>query len=228
MTGSKILVAVAIMALFYLTPSTASAQGVIPHAFFGSATVNGSPATDGASVAAFVDGRQIASVAVSGGSYPALNVAPSDGESFEGKTVSFTIGGLPAAETAIWVQGEVTILDLNGAPAQATPIPTPPTPTPIILAGERGATGSSGLAGPPGQQGIQGPAGPSGSGGPAGAAGVAGPGGVAGPSGSQGLTGAAGDAGDSGSPLFGILALVFAILAFLGTFGGMLWRSLVE
>jgi hypothetical protein len=51
---------------------------------------------------------------------------------------------------------------------------------------------------------------------------------VAGPSGSQGLTGPDGDTGTNGSSLVGILALIFGVLAFLGTFGGLVWRRLVE
>jgi hypothetical protein len=65
-------------------------------------------------------------------------------------------------------------------------------------------------------------------GGPPGSAGAAGPAGVAGPTGSQGLTGPEGEHGDKGSSLFGILAFVFAIISFVGIFGGTLWRRLVE
>ena len=223
MTGSKVLVAAAITALFFLSPSIASAQRAIPHAFFGSATVEGSPAMDGVSVAAFVGGQQIASVAVSGGSYPVLYVEPTLGGTFVGDTVSFTIGGIPAAETAIWVQGEVTILNLTASPSQATP--EPPTPTPIVIAGEKGSTGPSG---PPGPQGVQGVSGPAGAGGPAGPPGQAGPAGASGASGTQGRLGPTGPTGESGSSLLAILALVFGILAFLGTFGGLVWRWLVE
>ncbi len=223
MTGSKILVAAAITALFLLLPSIASAQRAIPHAFFGSATVSGGPAMDGVSVAAFVDGQQIDSVAVSGGSYPVLFVEPSLGGGFAGKTVSFTIGGIPAAETAIWVEGEVTILNLTADPSQATP--EPPPPTPIVIVGEKGSTGPSG---PPGPQGVQGVSGPAGAGGPAGPAGQPGPAGASGASGTQGLLGPPGLPGETGSSVLAILALVFGILAFLGTFGGIVWRWLVE
>lgn len=227
MTGSKVLVAAAVTALFLLLPSSASAQGVrvMPHGFFGSATVGGSPAKDGASVAAFVDGEQVDSVEVSGGSYPVLFVEPALGGSFDGKTVSFTIGGIPAAETFIWVQGEVTILNLTAFPSQATPTPPPPTPAPILIAGEKGPPGPTG---PPGPQGVQGVSGPAGAGGPAGPPGQAGPAGASGASGTQGRLGPTGPTGESGSSLLAILALVFGILAFLGTFGGLVWRWLVE
>ena len=128
-------------------------------------------------------------------------------DSFVGKTVPFTIGGIPANETATWAQGEVTQLNLTASPTQATPVPqatTAATATPVLVVGEKGDAGPSG---PQGSQGVQGPSGPTGS---------------------QGMTGPGGDPGSKGSSLFGILALVFALLAFLGTFGGVLWRRLVE
>jgi len=232
----KFLIAVAVVAFLFLMPSGVSAQRVIPHAFLGSATVNGFPAADGTVVAALVDGRQVVAKTVSGGSYPVLLVEP-DNDSFAGKTVTFTIGGIPANETALWVQGQVTELNLSASPAldapTATPVPAP-TPTPVIVVGEKGEkgekgeTGETGQRGAQGPQGVQGPSGPPGVGGPPGSAGASGPAGVAGPTGSQGLTGPEGDSGDKGSSLFGILAFVVAIFAFLGTFGGMLWRRLVE
>ena len=223
----KILIAGAVVVFLLLMPSGASAQRVIPHAFLGLATINGFPAADGTVVAALVDGRQVAAKSVSGGSYPVLLVEPNN-DSFVGKTVTFTIGGIPANETALWTQGEVTELNLSASPSPGTPTATPvpaPTPTPVIVVGDKGEPGQPGAQG---LQGVQGPSGPPGVGGPPGSAGASGPAGVAGPTGSQGLTGPEGDLGDKGSSLFGILAFVFAVLAFLGTFGGMLWRRLVE
>ena len=235
---TKILIAVAVVAFLFLMPSGASAQRVIPHAFLGLATINGSPAADGTVVAALVDGQQVAAKSVSGGSYPVLLIEPAN-DSFVGKIITFTIGGIPANETALWTQGEVTQLNLSATPSPlaptATPVPAPtatpvpaPTPTPVIVVGEKGEPGQRGAQGSQGSQGVQGPSGPPGVGGPPGSAGAAGPAGVAGPTGSQGLTGPEGEHGDKGSSLFGILAFVFAIIAFLGTFGGMFWRRLVE
>jgi len=229
----KYLLAALFVAILTLLPSVASAQRVIPHAFLGLATVNGNPASDGTVVAAFVDGRQVVAESVSGGSYPVLMVEP-DADSFVGKTVTFTIGGIPANEIALWTQGQVTQLNLTASPTQATPVPqatTAATATPVLVVGERGdagPSGPSGPSGPQGSQGVQGPSGPPGVGGPPGSAGAAGPAGVPGPTGSQGLTGAEGGPGSEGSSLFGILAFVFALFAFLGTFGGALWRRLVE
>ena len=219
----RYVIATAIVVLLLMLPSAVSAQRVIPHAFLGSATVNGSPAANGTVVAALVDGQQVAAKSVTGGTYPVLLVEPSGG-SFDGKTVTFTIGGIAAAQTFIWEQGEVTELNLTDTPVIGLPVATS-TPEPVLLLGPKGDAGPSGQQG---LQGVQGSAGPPGSGGPAGPAGSAGPAGVAGPPGSQGLTGPDGDSGVDGSSLFGILALIFAVLAFLGTFGGMIWRRLVE
>ena len=233
---TKILIAVAVVAFLFLMPSGASAQPPPPHVFIGSATINGSPAADGMVVAAVVDGRQVAAKMVSGGSYEAIYVFPTNG-SFVGKIVTFTIGGIPANETALWKQGGATSLNLSATPSPGTPTATPaptatpvpaPTPTPVIVVGEKGEPGQRGAQGSQGSQGVQGPSGPPGVGGPPGSAGAAGPAGVAGPTGSQGLTGPEGEHGDKGSSLFGILAFVFAITAFLGIFGGTLWRRLVE
>jgi hypothetical protein len=220
---SRYVIATTIVVLLLMLPSVVSAQRVIPHAFLGSATVNGSPAASGTVVAALVDGQQVAAKSVTGGTYPVLLVEPS-GESFDGKTVTFTIGGIAAAQTFIWQQGEVTELNLTATSVIESPAATP-TPAPVLVLGPKGDAGPSGQQG---LQGVQGSAGPPGSGGPAGPAGSAGPAGVAGPPGSQGLTGPDGDSGADGSSLVGILALIFAVLAFLGTFGGMVWRRLVE
>ena len=219
----RYVIATTIVVLLLMLPSVVSAQRVIPHAFLGSATVNGSPAANGTVVAALVDGQQMAAKSVTGGTYPVLLVEPS-GESFDGKTVTFTIGGIAAAQTFIWQQGEVTELNLTATPVIGSPAATP-TPAPVLVLGPKGDAGPSGQQG---LQGVQGSAGPPGSGGPAGPAGSAGPAGVAGPPGSQGLTGPDGDSGVDGSSVVGILALIFAVLAFLGTFGGMVWRRLVE
>jgi len=221
------LLTVAIVAILSLLPATASAQRAIPHAFLGSATINGTPAADGTVVAALVDGRQVASKTVSDGSYPVLLVEP-EADSFVGKTVTFTIGGFAASETAFWIQGEVTELNLSARPPAGTQVPLPTQselPTPVLVAGEQGEPGP---IGPQGPQGVQGPSGPPGVGGPPGSAGAAGPAGVAGPTGSQGLTGPRGEIGEDGSSLLGILAFIFALLAFVGTFGSMLWRRLVD
>ena len=231
----KYLVAALFVVILTLSPSVASAQPALPHVFIGSAPVNGNPAADGPVVAALVDGQQVAAAPVSGGSYHVV-VGPKTG-SFIGKTVTFTIGGIPAKQTAFYVVGEGTELDLTATPTQATPVPqaTPAaTATPVLVVGEKGdagppgPSGPSGPSGPQGPQGVTGQSGPPGVGGPPGSAGAAGPAGVAGPTGSQGLTGPEGDPGSKGSSLFGILAFAFAIFAFLGTFGGMLWRRLVE
>ena len=100
-------------------PTPVPDRRVIPHVFLGSATINGSPAADGTVVAALVDERQVVAKSVSGGSYPALLVVPGASHSFVGKTVTFTIGGFQAAETAFWMPGGGTELNLNASRAGA-------------------------------------------------------------------------------------------------------------
>ena len=195
---AKGVLATMVVALFFLLSGTTSAQRVIPHAFLGLATVNGSPAADGTVVAALVDGIQVPAKSVVDVSYPVLLVE-STTESFAGKTVTFTIGGIQASETAVWQQGEVTELNLTATPI-AVLIGTP-TPTPVLVVGPQGEPGPQGLQGPPGLQG---------------------------PAGAQGSAGQPGETGPGGSSVVSVLALVFAIFAFLGTFGGMLWRRLVD
>ncbi|MDA0265107.1 MAG: hypothetical protein O3A93_13720 [Chloroflexi bacterium] len=222
MTGFKILVTAFVAALFFILPSLVMAQPAPPHVFLGSVTVNGSPALDGTSVTAFIDGSQIASSVVSGGSYAALKVAQPVGVNFAGKTVTFTIAGLPAAETALWEMGALTELNLTNAPPQPITTQVTPTQTPVLIVGEKGDQGI------PGIQGVQGVAGPAGQGGPSGPAGPAGPSGVSGPAGPQGPTGPPGPASGSGSSIVAVLALVFALLSFVMIAGSIVWRWLVE
>jgi len=99
-------VAALLVAILTLSPSVASAQPAPPHLFIGSATIDGNPAADGTVVAALVDGQQVVVEPVSGDSYTKM-VELKTG-SFFGKTVTFMIGGIPAKQTALWVEGWAT------------------------------------------------------------------------------------------------------------------------
>ena len=247
MTGFKILVLIAVTALSLGIPSLVSAQRVPPHVFLGTAAGSNGPAQDGTTISALIDDQPVGSVVVANGSYPVLLVEQPVGASYAGKEVTFTIGGLAAAETAPWVQGELTELNLTLAPApEPTPTPTPqpePTPEPVLLLpekgdkgdkGDQGEEGDPGPIGPRGQQGPAGPAGPpgqSGQAGPSGPAGPAGPSGSSGPAGVQGPTGAAGlegDSGGSGGSTLAILALVFSLLALVLAGGRIAWNWLQQ
>ena len=92
--------------------------------FLGSAIINGNPAPEGTVVAALIDGVTVSTVEVdASGRYVNLQVSTA------GAAVTFTIGGLPAAETATSERGGLGILNLTAIGA-AQPVNTPVPPTP--------------------------------------------------------------------------------------------------
>ncbi len=98
-------------------------QGWPPHVFLGSAIINGDPAPEGTVVAALIDGVTVSTMEVdASGRYGNLQVPTA------GAAVTFTIGGLPAAETATSEIGELGILNLTATGA-AQPVDTPVPPT---------------------------------------------------------------------------------------------------
>jgi hypothetical protein len=239
MTGVKILVLVAVTIMSLSIPALVSAQRVPPHVFLGTATVSNGPAQNGTTVSAFIDKEQVGTAVVANGAYEALFVEQPVGASYVGKEVTFTIGGLAAAESFTWIQGELTELNLTLAPA---PVPTPqpePTAQPVVPAekgdkgdrGEKGDIGDSGLMGTRGEQGPGGPAGPpgqSGQAGPSGPAGPAGPSGSSGPAGAQGPQGLVGPESSSGGSTIANLALIFSLVAVVLAGGRIAWNWMQE
>ena len=136
-------VAVLILALSVfpsVVNGAAPTQPALPHTFSGSVTMDGSPAPQGTVVTIFVDGVAIASVLVdASGGYAGLQVP------MPGVTATFTVGGLPAAETGSTEAGGTSIIDLTATsaaqgpdvPPTATPVPvptnTPVQPTPVSI-----------------------------------------------------------------------------------------------
>ena len=141
MTKIRISALLAAIVLLATVPAVASAQQPPPpHVFVGNATISGVPAVDGTIVTAWIDGGQAGAATVSGGdgSY-VLFVEQPVGVAYSGKTITFKIGGVDAAETATWEQGGAQILNMTvGGPtptATTAPEPTatqapPATPTP--------------------------------------------------------------------------------------------------
>ena len=101
-------------------------QGAPPHVFLGSATIDGNPAPEGTEVAALINGVAVSTVEVNAsGRYGNLQVPTA------GAAVTFTIGGLPAAETATSEAGGLGILNLTAiSAAQPADTPVPPTAVP--------------------------------------------------------------------------------------------------
>ena len=201
MTKVKILALLVGVVLLLTIPATVLAQQPqLPHLFIGSA--------EGSEVTAWVDGEQVASGAITDGSY-LITVDPGT-EAWGGKTVSFQIDGVGAAETATFAHGAADELDLTpGAMMEATPEPTTVMEaTPMAM-----ATSVPGARGPSGPRGPAGAAGPAGSDGGTGAAGSAGSSGPAGPAGAE---------GDDGSNILGIIALILGIVAIIGAGGAFM------
>ncbi len=125
-----------------LSTGVASAQPQVPATFFGSATVDGKPPDDGTEVRGFVDGQDCTQVGpgyrgtikdAGVGAY-VINVVHESqkaGCGIEGKTVTFTIGGRTAVQTATWQLGPQRVDLTVGA---GTPVPLP-TSTPVPTAG---------------------------------------------------------------------------------------------
>jgi len=201
MTKTRFLALVTALALLLAIPTSVFAdQPVMPHVFVGSVTLDGVAAVDGAAVTAWIDGERVGSTNASDGGY-VLQVEQFDTE-FKGETVSFKVSGANTTETAAWVQGEATILNLSGITGSA--IGGSGSDGEVGAAGPAGAVGPPGSAGPVGSDGKSGSSGSDGSDGAAGAAGPAGP---------------AGEAGGSGGGALGVIALIIAIVALLAAGG---------
>jgi len=107
----KIAIFIALMALLLLCAAPAYAVPVLPHAFYGSVTVNGAPASDGTQVSATVDSGSVITnaqnpVTTVGGSYgidsPYLLV---QGDIPNGATITFYVNGVSTGQTATFEAG---------------------------------------------------------------------------------------------------------------------------
>ena len=85
---------------------------VPPHAFSGLVTVDGNLVAGGVIVAATIEGRKVASTITSEDGRYKLKVQQRT-VNFIGKTVTFTVDGEIASQSAFWRQGGVDLLDLS-------------------------------------------------------------------------------------------------------------------
>ncbi len=88
----------------------------------------GTPA-DGTQVTAWIEGQAVASAAMQGGAYT-IFIDQGESDQYSGKTVTFKIWNLDAHESAIWVQGGGSELDLTASPAGASSSQLAPTTGP--------------------------------------------------------------------------------------------------
>ena len=214
-----VLTVVFLLSAFLPVPAALGQGDSPPHRFSGNAYLDGALVPAGTLVEAVSGGEVLASVAVSVRNAQ-LNYQLDAPRPAAGGTLSFRVGGHPAREESLWVQGRITYpFDLQ---ASSDPLPTvAPTPSvrqatarPAVAvrglagpegppgpAGEPGSQGERGLTGPQGEMGVPGPpglAGPPGEMGPRGLIGDDGPQGPRGPAGVEGPAGARGEAGPAG------------------------------
>ena len=252
MTKVKSLALLVGIALLFILPATVSAQRLPAHGFAGSVTLDGAPAPDGTTVAAWIGEAEVTSTTAMNGRYK-LVVDQMD-MAYTGETVTFSVDGNLAGESSTWMSGRVESLDLT---ASSPPPPPPPTGMPGSMGdrgdtgpkgdtgdtgakgdtGDTGARGLKGNRGDAGDPGAKGDAGDSGAKGDTGAAGTMGAKGDAGTAGAKGDTGAAGATGNtgntgppgatgaSGSNVLGIVALILAIVAIVGGAGLVFWMG---
>ena len=191
---NKTHIFLAVMILAMLFPNLISAQQVPPHIIVGAASNNGIPVPTGTTISALIDGTKIGTARTAGSGNFTLMAGNSN--SYEGKTMSFSIGDSSASETLVWKKGEATKLNLTvGTPGSTESI------APIVTTGESGAAGA------------QGPKGATGEVGPTGEAGPVGPLGPIGPRGEAGPVGPTGNAGtDAPLNTFSLIALLIAVI----------------
>lgn len=144
MTKIRILALLAMVSLLVLWPAVAWGQTIPPHRFYGTAKLDGALVPAGTAIAGIIEGDTYSTTADATGSY-VLTIAQPEGKAYAGKTVTFTVKGFAAAQTATWEMGGVTKLDL-------TAVSAPPAPAAITLSPDNGfaattITGSNFTAG---------------------------------------------------------------------------------
>ncbi|KKM66699.1 hypothetical protein LCGC14_1478560, partial [marine sediment metagenome] len=138
-----------VLALSLVLATPVYAVPALPHAFYGSVTVNGAPAPPGTSVEArgtgvmtgIEDNPTVTTVSgIYGTSDPFAHRLVVQGDILDGTILTFYVNGTSTGQTAEWDSGETTELDLTVTevivevivepPPAPTPAPTPPAPTP--------------------------------------------------------------------------------------------------
>jgi hypothetical protein len=111
-TNPKFLLSILISTI--LISNTVLAQPGIPNAFYGSVTWNGSPAPDGTTVTAKINGVEVASTTTKNGKYgidPVFYVDDPD-HNRSGKEVRFFVNGVDTGQFKYFSNGAVTLLNL--------------------------------------------------------------------------------------------------------------------
>jgi hypothetical protein len=148
MRNTVVLAALTLLALVMALAAPAAAQPGFPASFYGAVAVDGQLVPDGTEVRGFIDGLDCTqaepyrtTITENGVSQYAIEVVHESqmaGCGDEGRTVSFTVGGQPARETAEWKPG-VTPINLNVGVGTGPTLP-PATATPTLDPAEAAQT----------------------------------------------------------------------------------------
>lgn len=105
-----------IVGIFLVLSNVALAVPSQPHWFYGSVNVNGSPAPDGTTVTARINGIDVASTTTLGGQYgyePMFYVPDTEPSTRPGATISFFVNGVSTGQIAVFATNGMTKLDLS-------------------------------------------------------------------------------------------------------------------
>jgi hypothetical protein len=127
-----------VCALPSFVAGTVVAQPQVPASFYGTVSADGKPVADGASIFAFIDGKDCTQPGARGAirqgeaSVYVLSVmheSQAAGCGLDGKTITFVVGDRPAAQLATWRPG-LQHLDLNAGAGEPLPMPPETSSTP--------------------------------------------------------------------------------------------------
>ncbi|MGD1117856.1 MAG: CARDB domain-containing protein [Dehalococcoidales bacterium] len=120
----KAFISVSLLLLLLVCAVPAYAIPALPHAFYGTVTINGSPAPAGTQVRAIGTGvmtgvPQNPLVTTTAGQYGNSGVyLLVQGDIPDGATITFYVAGVPTVQTATWHSGETTQLNLSATISQ--------------------------------------------------------------------------------------------------------------
>lgn len=128
-----------VSALVWITVGLAAGQGTLPHTFYGTVYLNGSPVPPDTQITARIDETVCSTTRTDANSQYVLDV-PSAGEKpgcgVDEVTIHFFIDEVEADQTAAFESGSLTQLDLSATVEEPSPTPTSsvaPTETPTAL-----------------------------------------------------------------------------------------------
>ncbi len=177
MTKLRAVVLLSVVALL-LFPAAAFAQNPpeLPCRFYGTVALDGEDVPDGTVITAVVSGTEFTTTTPAAGYGPssyAVLIEQPDGATYDGASVTFTIGGQAADQTATWISGGNVNTDISSGEATtptgggitsvvANSLPAGSAPTASLVGGQltlgipAGAAGADGAAGAAGAAGADG------------------------------------------------------------------------